>query len=661
MEKRNSFWIRTLSVVGAWLVCLQVAAAQGDPCACGPEEGCGGNFLDVTNFYEGQPPSPEAGFTIPIEQFDPALGTLKRVRYTSTIRLISASESFENLNTTSTCLLTGITFVLSNNVQAPAGVVPSEMFPGAAGEFDCSVSPINVTLQPFGQLGDSFSATCSPPEPPAKVSSLFDICSDEQQLGVFIGNGNVLFPHGTIANQNQQSSCSLIDPLFLSAIRVTITVRYDYCPPSPTLLDRKVVKPFGSTAPIIIPVFQGSNPGVGCEFDPTTALITDRPQFGTLTPGPGDAVTYTPGANFPEQGEDTFCFSIETTCGCVAEACIEVNEAPPEGECEERNRRNCGSLLLYPEYDNTPGHHTIYTITYGCCEELSTDLWVELIYIDAEDSCTEENRTIKLTPCDTFTFLTEFQAPPAKRGYMYAFAKAGQFPGDTPIVANKLIGSMFQIHSLEALNLAFLSYTMNAVSFKGVGTGPGTATDLDGDGVKDLDGDEYEEAPDQILIPSFLGQDASDLGISSDLILIALSGGAQFETRVLFAIYDDNENATSATYPFRCWTKVRLRDISGAFLETTLEQSDNPAEIAGASQKEAGWIRIDGQTASSGFETIQDPAIYAVLIQQHFYELFAAVDLPFELCSQVNGDLLPENVFGDPRPGFPSGQPGDNQ
>jgi hypothetical protein len=639
---------------------MQVAAAQGNPCECGPEEGCGSTFLDVTNFYEGPPPNIAPGLTISIPRFDPSQGTLKKVEYAAVVRLISASSSFENTNAIATCSLTGITFVLNNFVQAPTGVTPVQMFPTGA-SFDCSVSPINIQLGVAGSATDTFVSTCSPPEPTPVTSSLFDICSDENQISVFSGPGNVLFPIGTIADQGQQTDCSNIDPDFNSAIRVTILVRYTFCPPQPVLLDRKVIKAAGSTAPIVIPIFDGSNPGEGCEFDPATTQLTDRPEFGTLTPGPGNAVTYTPGNNFPAQGEDTFCFSIETTCGCLADACVEINEAPPEGDCNDRNRRNCGSLLLFPEYNNTPGHHTLYTITYGCCDDLSTDLWVELIYIDAEDSCTEENRTIRLTPCDTFTFLTEFQAPPAQQGYMYAFAKAGSAPGATPIVANKLIGSLFQIHSLEALNLSFLTYTMNAVSFKGVGNGEGSATDLDGDGVKDLDGDEYEEAPDQILIPSFLGQDASDLGISSDLILIALSGGAQFETRVLFAIYDDNENATSATYPFRCWTKVRLRDISGAFLETALEQNDNPAEIAGAPSREAGWIRIDGQTASSGFETINDPAIYAVLIQQHFYALFSAADLPFELCSQINGDLLPESVFGDPRPGAPSGIQGDNQ
>lgn len=659
MDKRTRFWIGTLGVVGAWLVCLPTAWAQTDPCACGPTDGCSSNFLDVTNFYQGPPPNLNPGLTIAIDKFDASLGVLKKVEYVALVRLISASSTFQNTNVATSCSLTGITFTLNNFVAAPAGVTPVQLFPSGA-LFDCSVSPINVTLQPFGTAGDTHVQTCSPPEPTAITSDLFDLCSNEAGLAAFVGAGTALFPIGTQASQGQTTDCSNIDPEFASAIRIELTVRYTYCPPAPTILDRKVIKPNGSTAPIVIPILDGSNAGKGCEFVFATALLTDRPEFGTLSPGPGNAITYTPDADFPSGGEDVFCFSVQTDCGCLAEACVEVNEEPLV-DCVERNRRQCGSLLLYPEYDNTQGQLTVYTITYGCCDEVSTGIWVEMIFIDSE-FCTEENRTIFLTPCDTFTFLTTTQAPPAQRGYMYAFAKNGPSPGATPIVANKLIGNLLQVNSIVGL-----SYTMNAVSFKGIGDGIfGHTTDVDQDGVRDLDGDEYEEAPDQILIPRFMGQDPTDVGFNSRLILIALSGGSEFNfnggTTVRFSIFDDNENGNSADYPFYCWTKVRLRDISGAFLQSFLASPiDNPAEIAGAPQREAGWFKIDGRFAHSQQETINDPAIYAVLVEQHFAYVFAAAELPFELCSQDNGDLLPENIFGDPRPGFPSGVLGDNQ
>ena len=38
-----------------------------------------------------------------------------------------------------------------------------------------------------------------------------------------------------------------------------------------------------------------------------------------------------------------------------------------------------------------------------------------------------------------------------------------------------------------------------------------------------------------------------------------------------------------------------------------------------------------------------------------------AGDLPWELWSQDNGDLLPTGIFGEPRPFAPGGALGDNQ
>jgi hypothetical protein len=49
--------------------------------------------------------------------------------------------------------------------------------------------------------------------------------------------------------------------------------------------------------------------------------------------------------------------------------------------------------------------------------------------------------------------------------------------------------------------------------------------------------------------------------------------------------------------------------------------------------------------AASTAVSIADPAFYAVLVER--IGSFAAADLPFELCSQDNGDLLPSGVQGD--------------
>jgi hypothetical protein len=143
---------------------------------------------------------------------------------------------------------------------------------------------------------------------------------------------------------------------------------------------------------------------------------------------------------------------------------------------------------------------------------------------------------------------------------------------------------------------------------------------------------------------------------NSRLILIALSGGTSFDTTLNFLIYNDNEEEYSDAYTFRCWDSPLLREISGAFLESYLDGTNNaPNEILGANNHESGWFRIDGNIAQSTATAILDPAFYAVLVER--VGQYAVADLPFELCTQDNGDLLPRALFGD----GPNPQAGDNQ
>src|SRR5690606_22706746 len=152
--------------------------------------------------------------------------------------------------------------------------------------------------------------------------------------------------------------------------------------------------------------------------------------------------------------------------------------------------------------------------------------FVEFRYIGAEQ-CNEFDRTEFLTGCDTLTLLTGVHNPGHLRGYVYAFAVTDM---REPIAFDHLVGQLLVVNSIDSLD-----YSMNAVGFRGIGDG--VFTDLDGDGILDLDGVEYAMAPDQILIPRFFGQNTFNgdqtLGggggsFRSELILIALSGGARF-------------------------------------------------------------------------------------------------------------------------------------
>lgn len=315
-----------------------------------------------------------------------------------------------------------------------------------------------------------------------------------------------------------------------------------------------------------------------------------------------------------------------------------------------RNRNQCGSLLLFPELDNTEGVKTLFTISDACAPELAASVQVEIIYINRLN-CLESNTRFTLTPNDQFTFVTKSLLTNDITGFAYAFARqTSAVPiNGTPIVANRLIGEETILNGISSFE-----YTINAVAFRGIGE-EGAPNDDDDDGVRDLNGPgalgEYEEAPDQIVIPRFLGQDPDGGVVDSDLILMSLSGGIAFNTVVLFHVYNERGNLiTSQEAEFRCWEKRQLRDWApgtlNAGLDNLMDPNDSdPGEPIGLEPRQAGWIWLNGQNATSGSEDIVDPAIYAVLIERS--NGGQAASLPFELCSQTNGDLVLLSSAGD--------------
>ncbi|MFT7669998.1 MAG: hypothetical protein ACI8X5_002705 [Planctomycetota bacterium] len=325
------------------------------------------------------------------------------------------------------------------------------------------------------------------------------------------------------------------------------------------------------------------------------------------------------------------------------------------GDCVMANRRAAGSLLVFPEFDNLSGNATVLTLT-NTAEGQEGNLAVEFVYIDGDD-CTEFNRTEYLTANDTLTVVTAQHNPNQELGFVYAFAKDAV--SGEPIVANSLIGEVFVISAYmdcfeceEGVNTySGIEYSVNAVAFQAPGQS-GELTDINMDGLRNLDGVEYAMAPDAILIPRFFGQssqaDASSQGapIVDQLILISLTGGSEFDTTLDFLIYNDNEEGFSAEHTFRCWEKRPLSSISDVFGQQFLADNTNhdPAEAIGPGMIETGWMRIDGAVANSVATSIHDPAFLAVLVES--IGNFGGADLPFEECSQPGGVLLPRGVLG---------------
>jgi hypothetical protein len=147
-------------------------------------------------------------------------------------------------------------------------------------------------------------------------------------------------------------------------------------------------------------------------------------------------------------------------------------------------------------------------------------------------------------------------------------------------------------------------------------------------------------------VPRFIGQNMGAGLTSATLVLVGLSGGTEFDTNVDFLLYNDNEEVFSTQHTFRSWAKVRLLDISGAFSHEFLRffTDQDPEEVLGDPDAEAGWFSMQGRVANSSAASIYDPAIYGFLIERGGGT--GAASPPFEQGSRT-GHLLPGDVLGD--------------
>ncbi len=314
---------------------------------------------------------------------------------------------------------------------------------------------------------------------------------------------------------------------------------------------------------------------------------------------------------------------------CASLAAPHPAEAAPGG-----GRNDPGSLLIFPEIDSRPGRLTFLTITNT--SGAPGNIGVHFIYVD-ETTCLKADANALLTPYDTLTVVTGAHAPSTQRGFCYAYARIG----GTAVSHNHLAGSLMILDGTQSTE-----YGMNAMVFQAM-TAPGTNTDLDGDGIRDLNGIEYQAAPNRIAIPRFLGQfpAPADQSFGADLVFVGLTG-TRFSTSVDFLIFNDNEEAFSGSFSFGCWARKPLLEISGAFGNAFLKNftNQNPNEIIGMSQMESGWILLDGGVAVSPTTTVVDPAFLAVLVERG---RLSSSSLPFTLGEQTNGGLLSSSNGGN--------------
>lgn len=318
---------------------------------------------------------------------------------------------------------------------------------------------------------------------------------------------------------------------------------------------------------------------------------------------------------------------------------IESLPGGPDPDCVA-GLRHPGSLLVFPEFDNRQGNLCLLTVTNT--DEGTNPIKVEFVYIGRyglsgqEIPCLEFNRTETLTPNDTLSVITSAHNPNQAQGYVYAFAK-NRITGKAT-VHNFLTGHAMIIQGIESLE-----YGYEPEVFFGIGAN-GDDTDRDGDGLRDLNNVEYSCAPDEILIPRFFGQRK---GFESQLVLLNLTGGAEFTAILDLLAYNDNEEAFSGQLSFQCWAKLPLLSISSVFSDSFLLNGTNqdPNEDLGV---ETGWLRLNGQSASSSAATITDPAFLAMLVERNSGGF--AADVPFVRGTQSNGDLLSRSLLEDSTP-----------
>lgn len=312
--------------------------------------------------------------------------------------------------------------------------------------------------------------------------------------------------------------------------------------------------------------------------------------------------------------------------------------------------RNPGSLLVYPEFDNTPGRNTLLTVTNT---RVDRPVVVHFKYVSGQNDstrCTIANVWETLTPGDTLTVLTGSHNPGSfSKGYVYIYAVTAVGLNGKAVSYNYLAGDVVQLTGDRAYD-----YSINPLPFRAV---PflDSLTDLEnngvGDGIRDLDGLEYEAAPDRVLVPRFFGQSSQQgPGASSDVVLLALSGGQKFETIISLLLYNDNEEIFSGEYIFRCWEKLPLIQLNAAFSNDFLKNGTLHSPTESVLGLETGWFQLDGLVANSLSTTIIDPAILAVLVERNGSlegPYSRSSELPFLNGKQTNGDLLPQTNNGE--------------
>jgi hypothetical protein len=271
--------------------------------------------------------------------------------------------------------------------------------------------------------------------------------------------------------------------------------------------------------------------------------------------------------------------------------------------------RNPGSLLIYPVHRSGASLFTIVCVTNTNTAPQtpfsfggSTTVHYQYFNVIPNPAnkfqplnCVDFDRREFLTPADTLCVLTGCHnavAPGGQEGYLVVNA-------ENPAAFRQAWSWNFLIGSEIVINASGAIYSVNAIPFVSP-LQTGTATDVNQNTRYDLDGIEYEQAPEFLYIDSYVAL------VESQLAMVNLTGDARDLNTLFFSIWNDNEFPLSASLVFNCWFDCPLSSVSPAFDEGFLAglAANDPSELDidcdGLGDLETGWAIIDSIDVSTG-------------------------------------------------------------
>jgi|LakMenEpi03Aug12_release.lakeMendotaPanAssembly.Ray.scaffolds.fasta_scaffold00755_19 hypothetical protein len=286
-----------------------------------------------------------------------------------------------------------------------------------------------------------------------------------------------------------------------------------------------------------------------------------------------------------------------------------------------QNNKRGNSLYVFPLIQKTPGSLSVLSITNldegGTQGTASID--AHFVFRNGQTCLETTNFSRALTPLDTVSVSVNGTGtlPNGFQGFAYVYAEATGSSA-AAVKYDNLAAAQYVFDGINAS-----AYEIDAYGFKaGTGLANLANTDTDSDGIRDLNGTEYEAVPNIQIYPRFFGQATQGgPGFASQLTLLSLVG-SQFDVVVDFLIINDNEQPYSAQTQFRCHTTLPLLQLSGATSNEWLANSsgDNDAEFLvwprSAGQIETGLLRIVGATANSTAQTQDNPALLSLLVNR---------------------------------------------